>query len=143
MALCRMSGLREKDCGFVISPYRAIDFSDVDFLNQICYEKPCTVLVLGEKLAHKSWVADEHNAVIGCIIVCPQDNKNLIWSLTVAPPFRNRGIGGQLMAEAEKHFPELYLHTERYGMAYGLYARRGYKEIGDLPNYYGAGKQCR
>jgi ribosomal protein S18 acetylase RimI-like enzyme len=125
----------------VIRPYEARDFEDVFFLNEVCYESPCTVSELREKLSSgKCWVYDPDpavQAVIGAVIIVPHEGTNLIWSITVAPTFRKQRIGNSLLEEAEKHYPELWLHTDPSGPAIGLYLRRGYKVIHEELNFYG------
>jgi ribosomal protein S18 acetylase RimI-like enzyme len=125
----------------MIRLFEARDFQDVFFLNEICYENPCTETELREKLSSgKAWVEEPDpavQAVIGAVIIVPHEGTNLIWSITVAPTFRKRGIAWNLLSEAENNFPELWLHTDPSGPAIGLYLRRGYKVVQEEPNFYG------
>ena len=124
----------------MIRPYEARDFADVAWLNEIAYSKPCTENELRTKLESPSWVFEDSPLVIGCLITCPQDEKIYVWSVAVAPNWRRRGIGGLLLAEAEKEFPELWLHTEPFSNGQRLYSKRGYETVLTEPDYYGYGQ---
>jgi ribosomal protein S18 acetylase RimI-like enzyme len=122
----------------VIRPYEPRDYSDVKYLNDISYESPCTETVLQEKLAGKVWVWEDSPLVIGCLIL----DGNFVWSVTVAPPWRGRGIGGKLLEEAEKHLRPLFLHTEPHGQAISLYRKLGYATLQTEEEFYGPGQDA-
>ena len=128
----------------MVRKYQDSDFSDVSFLNESSYEKPCTESELRAKLANPAWVW-ESDAVLGCLITSPDTEARdildrgriLVWSVTVAAPFRGQGIGAALLREASKHFLAVYLYVEYKSPAIHLYTREGFKPEKLLYEYYG------
>lgn len=122
----------------LIRNYAPLDFEEVSILNQVCYLTPCSDEELRGKLQHPSWVASA-GQVLGCIITCPELDKQWIWSLIVAPVMRRKGLASQLMDEAERFYRDqtLWLHTTPSSPAENLYLKRGYKTSQLLPEFYG------
>jgi ribosomal protein S18 acetylase RimI-like enzyme len=69
-----------------------------------------------------------------------------IYSLAVEAGQRGKGVGGRLLEAmvarmAERGVRRVYLEVEEVnGGAVRLYERSGFRRIGVLPDYYGAGK---
>lgn len=129
----------------MIRAYKDSDFEDVSYLNKISYEQPCTENELRAKLANPSWVWDA-GEVLGCLITefqkaeTPEHpGKVFIWSITVAPPFRNKGIGAALIRAAVRHYEDiaLWLYVDVDSDARKLYEREGFKVDQLLLNHYG------
>ena len=77
---------------------------------------------------------------VGSIVADLHEGQGRILNLCVAPPFRRRGIGAQLMRLAEEILPteHLTLMVEDKNLgAQALYRSLGYHPVGDLRNYYG------
>lgn len=122
----------------MIRPARPEDFEDLFYLQHICYLKPCSREELKHRLLGPSWVACFGQNVVGAIICT---DVNWIWSLTVAPPYRRRGLANKLMAKAEEHFAgqEIHLRVESTNPAKHLYESRGYATRQTIKDFYGAG----
>lgn len=82
----------------------------------------------------EGWVLELEGKVIGHIAVEPTPDARVLRSLVVAPEHRGRGLGGQLMQEAERHADglPLVLRTKTIGpwvesLGYSL------KTLGEVP----------
>lgn len=125
----------------MIRRYRDSDFEDVKYLNDLCFERPCTENELRAKLAGNVWVWEADPAVssvVGAIIL----DRDLIWSVTVAPAFRRRGIATALMLEAETAGLPLHLHTEPDSPGNHLYTKLGYTASEIERDFYGPGRDA-
>lgn len=91
------------------------------------------------------YVAAEGNAVAGFIILCMAGAfKGYIQTIAVAPDQQGRGIGGKLMAFAEKRIfsesPNAFICVSDFNPdARRLYERLGYGLVGELKDYVVAG----
>ena len=124
----------------LIRKYEKEDFEDVFWLQRVCYLKPCTREELRDKLAGPAWVGCD-TEVMGAVICSEVNNTPWIWSLTVAPPARNQGMGNKLMAAAEEHYSgkEIRLYVDSQNPAEKLYRHRGYATSQVLKDFYGPG----
>ncbi len=125
----------------LIRKYRSQDFWDVSFLNQVSYLNPEPDAVLRVKIMTGNvWVFSD-GIVLGSIIVCPDLDKNWIWSLTVARAYSNQGWGNRLMETAEQFYTgqTLWLHCSPTGPANRLYTKRGWQTSQYLKDFYGKG----
>lgn len=92
-------------------------------------------------------VAMAGDTVAACLILLSRrgSRSQRIYSIAVAPAWRRRGIGGQLLALAEGRASrararELRLEVrERNTHLRDLYGRRGYVVAAALPDYYADG----
>ena len=85
------------------------------------------------------WLAEEHagagSRLAGVLILTPQDDDLLVWSVAVAPYAQGRGVAGQLMQLAEKiavasGLARLTLYTgEKLTKNVEWYKRLGFVEI--------------
>ena len=131
----------------MIRLYEARDFQDCRWLNDQSYLKPCPENELRAKLAGKTWVWEDGPQVIGCLITevhqeRPRDiGKTFIWSVTVSPNWRNRGIATALLNKAAEYFAgtELWLHTTPGSPAERLYTKLGYTAVEIDYDFYGPG----
>jgi ribosomal protein S18 acetylase RimI-like enzyme len=127
----------------MIRPYEARDFEDCLWLNEQAYLKPCTENVLREKLdAGKSWVWEDSPLVIGCLITEVKDARTFVWSVTVSPNWRNRGIATALLKKADELGCELWLHTTPGSPAERLYTKLGYTAVRIDYDQYGPGSDA-
>ncbi|MDX6309407.1 MAG: hypothetical protein QOI06_2453 [Nocardioidaceae bacterium] len=89
---------------------------------------------LAEVLDKVVWVAQEHEAVIGLVVLGIEPDHVLIENLAVAPTSQARGVGTLLLAAAERQarsagVSEVRLYThEAMTENIGYYTRRGYVE---------------
>lgn len=131
----------------MIRQYEHRDFEDVDFLQRDFYLNPATQEELRGKLQNPSWVAVNiqpdciDDAVVGCLITCPDADKTLVWSVVVARPHRGKGIGSALLEAAECFFfgTKLTLYVEPNNRAKNLYEKRGWRTAQYLKDFYGKG----
>ena len=80
---------------------------------------------------------NEHNLLQGCVYLEKRHNKMYLGLLTVSPTLQAKGIGKQLLIEAEKYaksqrcsFVEMTVISIRTELIEG-YKKHGYKDIGE------------
>lgn len=125
----------------MIRRYRDSDYEDVKYLNDLCYERPCSEEELSGMLEDNAWVYEacpEVSSVVGAIIL----DRDLIWSVTVAPAFRRQGVATALMLEAETAGLPLHLHTEPDSPGNHLYTKLGYTASKIERDFYGPGRDA-
>lgn len=124
----------------MIRRYKAEDFEYADLLQRSFYLFPATQDELRAKLENPSWVVDE-DGVVGCLIICPENDKLLLWSVVVASGCRGRGFGSLLLDAADQFYSgqKLWLRVEPLSRARKFYQRRGYQEHQYLQDFYGTG----
>jgi ribosomal protein S18 acetylase RimI-like enzyme len=87
------------------------------------------------------YLAVSHNDIVGFMILNMHGAfVGYVQSVCIAPEWRNRGIGSQLMAYAEKRIfsvtPNVFICVSSFNPgAQRLYERRGYHVIGELKDY--------
>ena len=80
------------------------------------------------------WVAAEGGEVRGVLVLLPEPDHMLVWSVAVDPAFQGRGLGRRLMAFAEAHAAGLGLRdvrlftNELMAENVAFYGRLGYEE---------------
>lgn len=94
-----------------------------------------------------SFVAEENGEIVGFIIGDLRLERNAlaghILTIDVSAKHRRKGIGKRLLHELERVFRERHIGAcqlevrEDNAQALKLYRKAGYKEIGELQNYYG------
>ena len=81
---------------------------------------------------YETWVVDGEKGLDGALILAPQADHLLIWSVATAPGAQRRGLGGRLLAHAEARAAEmgtdtLKLYTgEKLTGNIAWYQRHGY-----------------
>ena len=98
-----------------------------------------------ERVAHPEYViflAHEEDVPAGFLLAHPRGAMGApyIASIAVAPSYRGRGVGTELVARAESHFAgtaqHIFLCVSSFNLrARRLYERLGYETIGDLHDY--------
>ncbi|MDR7274866.1 GNAT family N-acetyltransferase [Catenuloplanes atrovinosus] len=94
----------------------------------------------------RTWVARDHDGrILGVVRLLPAAQANAphraeIAKLLVHPDGRGRGLGGALLVAAEEGARALgrtllVLDTQTGGVAEGLYARRGWTRVGEIPEF--------
>jgi ribosomal protein S18 acetylase RimI-like enzyme len=87
------------------------------------------------------YIAVRNGEIVGFIVIILRGAFiGYIQSICVAPEWRNRGIGGQLMAYAERRIfnesPNVFICVSSFNKsALRLYERLGYETIGELKDY--------
>ena len=85
---------------------------------------------------HRVWVIEIEDAVVGGIVLVLQEDCLLVANVAVQPVWVGLGLGGALMAHAEKECRELGRHELRLNThvdmpeTIGLYAHLGWEETG-------------
>jgi len=91
------------------------------------------------------YLAVERGEIVGFVIILMKGAfVGYVQSVCVAPEWRGRGIGSQLMTYAESRIlsetPNVFLCVSSFNEgARRLYARLGYKVVGELEDYFVAG----
>ena len=86
--------------------------------------------------AHEAWVLETDGAVVGVIVLLPEDDHLLLDNIAVDPAQQGRGIGRALMEFAEREarrrgYDEIRLYThEKMTENVAMYPRLGYQETG-------------
>jgi len=86
--------------------------------------------------SHRVWVIEIEDAVVGGIVLVLQDDCLLVANVAVQPEWAGLGLGGALMAHAEKECRELERRELRLNThidmpeTIGLYAHLGWEEAG-------------
>ena len=81
---------------------------------------------------YEVWLADHEGAPAGALVLDPQPNHLMVWSVAVDPAHQGSGFGNALLAAAESRaldldLTELRLYTgDRLARNIDWYARRGY-----------------
>ena len=98
-----------------------------------------------ERLSHPEYavfLAHESGEPAGFLLAHPRGAMGApyIASIAVAPSYRGRGVGSQLVARAETHFAgtaqHIFLCVSSFNVrARQLYQRLGYETIGELHDY--------
>ncbi|MFI5841972.1 GNAT family N-acetyltransferase [Catenuloplanes sp. NPDC051500] len=93
----------------------------------------------------RTWVAREDGRILGVVRLLPAAQPNAphraeVAKLLVHPDGRGRGLGGALLVAAEEGARALgrtllVLDTESGSVAEGLYARRGWTRVGEIPEF--------
>ena len=92
------------------------------------------------------YVAVSGGEIVGFIVLVLHGAfVGYIQSICIVPEWRNRGIGGQLMAHAErrilKETPNVFVCVSSFNKgALRLYQRLGYDVVGELKDYFIAGQ---
>ena len=89
---------------------------------------------------HVIWLAETSEEpaprLAGALVIAPQDDSLLIWSVAAAPFAQGQGVGGQLLHLAERiakmsGLAELTLYTgDKLSQNIAWYARHGFVETG-------------
>lgn len=90
------------------------------------------------------WVAVDGKTVVGDVILLLRSNADYgrVYSVVVSPAARGQGLGNRLIAAAERAVraagrSRLRLEVRRdNAAAQALYAKRGYRQVAALQNYY-------
>lgn len=130
-----------------LRPYRRDDFEALFRLDRECYPPGIayTRRMLRWFLAQPGafcLVAEAEAALAGFLIADAQDDAGHIITLDVAAAWRRRGIGSQLVEEAERQMAaagvvqvEIETATED-PVAVAFWHSRGYRTGGVIPKYY-------
>ena len=90
-------------------------------------------------MLNRAWVYEDSPIVVGALITDEYFERDYIWSVTVARNWQKRGIATALIAQAEKNFGELHLHTEPFSEGARLYTKLGWTPVKTEFDYYGPG----
>ena len=88
---------------------------------------------------HPVWVLTLVERAVGVLVLIPEPEAMLIYSMAVAPDYQRRGLGRRLLDFAEEQaldagYARIRLYTnERMGENIALYQRLGYQETGREP----------
>ena len=94
-----------------------------------------------------AWLIQGHFEGAACLLIASNGRSRWgrLYSLSVDPQFRQRGIGRDLLLASFTWFREqgvdicrAEVKSDNVG-ARRLYAAMGFKETGELPHYYGLG----
>ncbi len=86
--------------------------------------------------AHAAWVIEDHGTIAGLIVLLPMHDHLLLDNVAVDPALHGRGLGGRLIAFAEREarrrgYPEVRLYThEAMTENLAMYPALGWQETG-------------
>lgn len=91
----------------------------------------------------QAYVADEAGGLLGCVVYSPRgtfDHSGYVRLLAVAESAQGKGVGSRLLGAAEEAIfrsgPNVFLLvTATNTPARRFYERRGYRPIGEIPDY--------
>lgn len=92
-------------------------------------------------------VAEDAGRIVGYVLFALRGtffHSGYVRSVAVAPDAQHQGVGGRLMDAAEAailgHGPNVFLLVSSWNTgAQRFYERRGYRRIGEIPDYVGRG----
>lgn len=127
-------------------PMRAKDLEVITAIEQSAYEFPWTQGIFSDCLhaGYECWVMECAPEIIGYGILSAAADEAHVLNLCIAPAMQGQGYGRRLIARlidlarwchAERVFLEVRPSNVR---ALALYAKLGFNEIGERPNYYPA-----
>ncbi|HKF46753.1 MAG TPA: N-acetyltransferase [Terracidiphilus sp.] len=131
--------------------YHPDDFSSLYSIEEICFQRPIRfprryMKSLIDRSDSATWVAEEQGIQAGFAIVdwdgSPPDRSAYIQTIEVAPDFRRRGIGAELLNRVEESArsagaAEIWLHVDVHNEpAIRLYQSSGYRLQGRQDHYY-------
>lgn len=135
-----------------------LDFGEIQELEKVCFGQDAwsvldmiPVLMSGHitrfKLMARLTEADrEHLAGFAAVDIGEDDSCAWLITIGIAPDFRCLGLGSLLLEACEQaasSFPKMRLTVaiENYG-AIALYEKYGYRRIGEITDYYSAGRNA-
>lgn len=98
-------------------------------------EEELTAIILDPKNTFLKFT--ENDQIIGSVLLVEKEHQLYVGMLTVSPELQNRGIGKQLLAEAENHAKSLGLSTLSMTVVsvraelIAWYKRHGYEDTGE------------
>lgn len=131
------------------------DFDDLYAVEEVCFAPPQRftrryMRELIESTNAATWVAVEDGELAGFSIVEWSSHTGgvtaYIQTIEIAPQYRNRGAGAELMRRLEgsahaEGAVEIWLHVdEANATAIRLYQAHGYERVGRKENYYARGR---
>ena len=134
----------------VITTASFLDISALHDLEHVCFEKDAwpfldliAVLTFPDVIRLKA--VDEHGKMIGFVAGDPHPSEGFSWIATigVAPEFRRRGIGRELLraCEAQLKTPRVRLSVRASNDgAIKLYEQEGYGRVDLWQSYYNDGE---
>jgi ribosomal-protein-alanine N-acetyltransferase len=133
------------DAPFRIRSAALADSAALVAIERRCFSDPWSEPSFREALA-TDWtfglVADTDRGIAGYLIGREAAGSGEILNLAVAPEFRRRGIGGELLEEGLLEFQERGAHEvflevrESNHSAQSLYLARGFRPVGQRTSYY-------
>lgn len=133
------------DAPFRIRSAALADSAALVAIERRCFSDPWSEPSFREALA-TDWtfglVADTDRGIAGYLIGREAAGSGEILNLAVAPEFRRRGIGGELLEEGLLEFQERGAHEvflevrESNHSAQSLYLARGFRPVGQRASYY-------
>jgi ribosomal-protein-alanine N-acetyltransferase len=131
----------------VLRPARAEDIGEIVRIETACFADPWSEdsfrrILGGHSAIFQVMVVQPENAVGGYIIAFTVGQDAELLNVAVDPPFRGRGLAGQMLDAVLIHLAASGIRTaflevrESNRAARGLYGSRGFREIGRRRNYY-------
>jgi ribosomal-protein-alanine N-acetyltransferase len=133
------------DAPFRIRSAAPADSAALVAIERRCFSDPWSEPSFREALA-SDWtfglVAETNRGIAGYLVGREAAGSGEILNLAVAPEFRRRGIGGELLEEGlsafqERGAREVFLEVrESNRSAQALYLARGFRPVGQRASYY-------
>ena len=136
-------------------PYRLGDFAQLYAIEEICFEPPVRFSrrymqqIIGSKTS-ATWIAEEDGMMAGFTVIdCREElegNIAYIQTIEVAPAFRRRGTGAELLRLVDQSARGaeailVWLHVDAQNeAAIRLYRAHGYQRQGRQEHYYARGR---
>lgn len=131
----------------IMRPARADDIDEIVRIERSCFADPWSEdafrrILGGHSTIFQVMVVRPEKVVAGYIIAFTVGPDAELLNVAVDPPFRGRGLAGQMLDAVLIHLAASGIRTaflevrESNRAALGLYGSRGFKEIGRRRNYY-------
>lgn len=142
-----MSATAPRAAGVVLSPATAAQVEAISMIEECSFSDPWPASAFAEALRsdHVRFVAATNGAggmVVGYVVAWFVAGEGEIANVAVAPAWRGRGIGARLLDATilrarDEGIGRLYLEVRESNLAaQGLYASRGFVQVGRRRGYY-------
>jgi len=135
----------------VVRNYQPKDLPELHKIDRVCFPEGVAYILrelrfFVEQKNSITWVAEDEDRIVGFVIAQIEKRRfGHIITIDVLPEYRHRGVGSQLLQQAEKWLENngaviVYLETAMHNKpAIRFYEKHGYRTVERLTRYYADG----